>query len=740
MGTVGGGTKKVLYTLNTIRQMGVGKAGKALVGRNTCKACALGMGGQKGGMVNELGEYPAVCNKSVQAQSSDTQPPIPEAVLGHSLKELRELSGHELEHLGRLNTPLHKEAGADRYRPVDWDYALNRMAERFAATDPARTFFYSSGRSSNEAGFVLQLMARLYGTNSVNNCSYYCHQATSAALGGTVGTGTATIELEDLTGCDLIFVIGANPSSNHPRFIHKLKDCRDRGGDVIMINPAREPGLVRFAVPKSAKSMLSGGTWIASDYLQPRIGTDIALFKGIAKAVLENGWEDEAFITAYSNGFAAFRDDVDATGWDEIVARCGVSRESITRVAERYARAENVVFAWGMGMTHHLHGVSNIEYIANLALLRGMVGKRYAGLLPLRGHSNVQGIGTIGVKPVLPEGVFQAMENHLGIELPRTPGYDTMGGMQAAHAGEVDAALMMGGNLYGSNPNAAWAGEALDRIPFKAFLTTTLNRGHVCGVDNGEVIILPVTARDEEWQPTSQESMFNYVRLSDGGIQRLDNVRPEVWVLTQLARRLLGENCPVDFEAFANHSTIRTAIARTVPGMEQLESLDKAREEFHISGRLLHSPQFRTADGRASFRVHELPPWAAPEAGYYTLTTVRSEGQFNTIVYEETDTYRGTESRWTVMMNPEDIAAAGLADGGTADLASANGRMRGVTVKAFDLPRGSIMAYFPEANAVTATDVDARSKTPSFKSTVVWLERVSAEHEEPVEVAEPAVS
>jgi molybdopterin-dependent oxidoreductase alpha subunit len=453
------------------------------------------------------------------------------------------------------------------------------------------------------------------------------------ALGGTVGTGTATVELEDLTGCDLIVVIGANPSSNHPRFIHKLKDCRDRGGDVIMINPAREPGLVRFAVPKSAKSMLSGGTWIASDYLQPRIGTDIALFKGIAKAVLENGWQDEAFITAHCNGFETFRDDVEATDWDEIVGRCGVNREAITRVAERYARAENVVFAWGMGMTHHLHGVSNIEYIANLALLRGMVGKRYAGLLPLRGHSNVQGIGTIGVKPVLPENVFQAMETYLGIELPRTPGYDTMAGMRAAHAGEVDAALMMGGNLYGSNPNAAWAEEALGRIPFKAFLTTTLNRGHVCGVDNGEVMILPVTARDEEWQPTSQESMFNYVRLSDGGIQRLDNVRPEVWVLTRLAQRVLGEDCPVDFEAFANHSNIRTAIARTVPGMEQLESLDKAREEFHIRGRLLHTPEFKTADGRASFRVHALPDWGAPEAGRYTLTTVRSEGQFNTIVY-----------------------------------------------------------------------------------------------------------
>ncbi len=538
---VGGGPRKLLYAADTILRMGVGKSAKALTAHNTCKACAYGMGGQKGGMTNELGEFPSVCNKSVQAQSTDIQPGIGHDVFDHSIAELQRLSGREMEKLGRLNTPLYREAAGTHYRPVSWDWALDHAASKLQPLAPNRTFFYSSGRSSNEAGFVFQLLARAWGTNNVNNCSYYCHQATSEGLATTIGKGTATVELHDLTGADMIFVIGANPSSNHPRFIHMLKHCRDAGGDVIVINPAKEPGLVRFAVPKSPGSMLRGGDEIASDYLQPRIGTDIALLKGLAKAVLELGAEDRAFIAAHAADFAAFRADLEALSWDEISATCQVSREDIERVARAYAKRRNVVFAWGMGMTHHLHGTSNVEAIANLALLRGMLGRPFAGLLPLRGHSNVQGIGTIGVKPVVSAEVFAAMEKSFGITLPREKGVDTMAGLKAAERGEIDAAVIMGGNLWSATPDTEFSTRAMGRIGFKLFLTTTLNRGHVHGLGEGESLILPVTARDEEWSPTTQESMFNFVRLSDGGINRLDNVRPETVILCDLATRLLPE-------------------------------------------------------------------------------------------------------------------------------------------------------------------------------------------------------
>ncbi len=718
---VGGGAKKVLATLASVRRVGLKNAARALKSRNTCKACGLGMGGQRGGMTNELDEFPSVCNKSVQAQTTDIQPPIPEAVFEHSLAELAELDGYELEHLGRLATPLLKERGAERYVPVGWDDALGRAIAALAGTEPGRTFFYSSGRSSNEAGFLLQLLARLYGTNNVNNCSYYCHQATGVALGNTIGTGTSTVELADLGGADLIMVVGANPASNHPRFIHQLKACRERGGEVIVINPAREPGLVRFAVPKSAKSMLSGGTEIASAYLQPRIGSDIALFKGLAKAVVAAGRADREFIEHHTVAADAYLADLDATGWDEIVAATGLGRGAIEDIAARYGRARHAVFAWGMGLTHHLHGVDNIEQLSNLALLRGMVGRRHAGLLPLRGHSNVQGIGTIGVKPVLGAEVLKRMQETLGVELPTEPGLDTMAGMQAAHRGEIDTALIMGGNLYGANPDAAWAEQALDRIGTKIFLTTTLNRGHVTGVAGGETIVLPVTARDEEWEPTTQESMFNFVRLSDGGIDRLDNVRPEVVILADIAAGLLPDS-PVDFARFRRHRHIREAIAAIVPGMEQLADIDVARREFHIRGRLLHKPAFRTSDGKARFRTCEIPDTAA-ESFPFTLATVRSEGQFNTIVYEQHDTYRGTDSRWVVLMNRDDMHDLGVDDGDKVDLESETGRMHAVSAQAFGLPRGNLLAYFPEANVLTATRVDKASRTPAFKSIPVRVER-----------------
>lgn len=377
-----------------------------------------------------------------------------------------------------------------------------------------------------------------------------------------------------------------------------------------------------------------------------------------------------------------------------------------------------------MGLTHHLNGVSNVEQVANLALLRGMVGKPAAGLLPLRGHSNVQGIGTIGVKPVLADEVMARIEAEFGITLPRSKGYDTMAAMQAAHASGIDLALVMGGNLYASNPDSRWAAEALGRIDTRIFLTTTLNRGHVFGADSGESLILPVTARDEEWEATTQESMFNYVRLSEGGIRRLDNVRPESWILSELASEVVG-NAPIDFRAFQSHRRIREAIARLVPGLEELGDIDVARKEFHVKRRLLHEPNFCTPSGRASFALAEKA--VVPVAGKrpFTMTSVRSEGQFNSIVYEDEDVYRGTRTRWCVMMNPTDIEKMALFAGNRVDLVSDQGVMAGLEVVAFDLPAGNVMCYYPEANVLTSTRVDPRSRTPAFKSVPVSIQKTS---------------
>ena len=716
---VGGGPKKVLYTLRTVKRIGLKSSAKALKSKNACKACGLGMGGQAGGMTNELGEFPSVCNKSIQAQSTDIQAPIPEEIFQHSIDELNELSAREVEHLGRLGHPVYKAKDSQHYELVDWSWAIDFAASKFNQTDANKTFFYSSGRSSNEAGFVLQLLARLYGTNNVNNCSYYCHQATSVGLGSTIGSGTATVELDDVSNSDCIFVIGANPSSNHPRFIHKLKNCRDRGGSVVIINPAKEPGLVKFAVPKSAPSMIMGGTEIASLYLQPNIGGDLALLKGIAKHLLDTNNINTSFIEQFCTGFADFKTDIDNTAWHEITERSGVSKQSIVQAAQLYINAEHAVFAWGMGITHHKHGCDNVEYIANLALLRGMIAKKNAGLLPLRGHSNVQGLGTIGVKPVLSDDVFTALEKYLNITLPSEKGLDTYNALKQAYDKNIDCACIVGGNLYSATPDSKWAKQALESIPFKLFLTTTLNQGHLNGVDNSEVLILPVAARDEEHQATTQESMFNFVRLSDGGIERLDNVKSEVDILSSLGEKLIDSE-RFDFKQFKTHNSIRKAISKTIPGMQDIEHIDVAKKEFYVRGRLMHTPKFNTDNGKANFVVRSLPSLGGTKNEYpFLLASVRSEGQFNSIIYEETDSYRYGAKRNSVLMNQQDMDLLKIKNDDKIVVSSSSGLMPNAIAQSFDIPRGNVLAYYPEANVLTERKLDERSLTPNFKSVPV---------------------
>jgi anaerobic selenocysteine-containing dehydrogenase len=297
---------------------------------------------------------------------------------------------------------------------------------------------------------------------------------------------------------------------------------------------------------------------------------------------------------------------------------------------------------------------------------------------------------------------------------------DTLACLTAAHEGKIDAALIMGGNLFSATPNSQWAQEALDKIKFKVYLTTTLNAGHMTGMETSEALILPVTARDEEWQATTQESMFNYVRLSDGGIDRLHNVKPEVEILCELGTRLLP-NCPLDFNQLKQHDSIRAAIAATIPGLSELKDIAQTKQEFTIKNRLLDTPTFKTENTKAQFQINPLPAPLINNEYPFLLASIRSEGQFNSIIYEESDSYRGTDTRWSILMNQTDINELGIAVGDAVDIQSPQGEMKAVKVFAFDLPRGNAMAYYPEANVLIATTHDPRSKTPAFKSVPVKI-------------------
>jgi molybdopterin-dependent oxidoreductase alpha subunit len=716
----GGGWAAIMYSLRAAQRVGWRRLWSAMRAKNACKTCALGMGGQHGGMVNESEHFPEVCKKSFQAMVADLQGGIPaEFFQSYSIPQLQSLSPRELEWSGRLTTPLYAGPGDTHYRPITWDDALGRLAGQLKSHGPEQAFFYASGRSSNEAGFLLQLFARVYGTNFVNNCSFYCHQASGVGLGRSLGSGTATVALEDLGQTDLFILIGGNPASNHPRLMTTLKDIRNRGGNVVVINPVREVGLVKFRVPSDPMSLLFG-TRIASLYLQPHVGGDIALLTGAAKLLLERDAVDYGFVDNHTESYDEFRKHVQAIPWPGIIGESGIGRGEIEAFVDLYAKARHVVFAWTMGITHHLHGVANVRAIVNLALLRGMVGRPGAGLLPIRGHSNVQGLGTVGVTPQLKQTILDNLERLLGTTLPRSQGMDTMACMDAADAGHMRTALCLGGNLFGANPDAAFAKRAIGKLDMVCYLNTTLNTSLVHGRAK-HALILPVRARDEDPQLTTQESMFNFMRVSEGGVARLEGPRTEVDLLAELGQRVLGDSGPVNWREMQQHSSVRSLIAKAIPGLESLEHVDRDRREFTIPGRVLHVPQFATSSGKAQFAAIALPTLSQSN-DELRLMTVRSEGQFNTVVYEDEDIYRGQDRRDVILMHPDDIKRRGLVQDQRVAIRSSAGEMRGILVRPFaDIRAGNALMYYPEANALVPKAVDPDSKTPAFKCVLVTI-------------------
>lgn len=720
--TAGGGWQAIRYTFKKgIESGGLWKLYRALRSRNACKTCALGMGGQHGGMVNEHGSFPEVCKKSIQAMAADMQPAITSDFWAkHPISQMRQWSPRQLETSGRLIQPILFEHGSDQYRTITWNEAFDRIAAQLKLLMADQTFWYFSGRSSNEAGFLLQLLARLYGTNNVNNCSYYCHQASGVGLQSTLGTTTATVVLDDLDDCDTIFIIGGNPPSNHPRLMTTLMHIRRRGGRIVVINPVRELGLIKFKVPSDPLSLFFG-TKIATHYIQPHIGGDLALLTGVCKAVVEMSQHDVEYLSQHCNDVDAYLAGLASTPWSEICDKSGIDEKAIREIAEVYSKSNGSIFSWTMGITHHTQGVENVQAIVNLALLRGMIGRKGAGVMPIRGHSNVQGIGSVGVTPKLKDELFDNLINKFGVKLPTTKGRDTLDCIEAAEKGELKFAFCLGGNLYGSNPDSQFAEKALESLDMLVMLSTTLNTGHARGLAKA-TIVLPVLARDEEPEPTTQESMFNYVRLSDGGPKRLPGPRSEIHVIAEIGHRLLGDSTPVDWVEMQKSNTIRTWISKVVPGYEQIETIAKTGREFHVGERTFHVPKFKTKDGKAKLFSHRLLALTSLAENQLRLMTVRSEGQFNTVVYEDYDLYRHQERRDVILIHPTDMQRMNLNDNDLVTVSSETGRMHNILARSFEEIRdGNAMMYYPESNVLVPRTVDPQSRTPMFKNIRVTI-------------------
>lgn len=719
-GRYGGGFPAIAYTISKALEAGPWRLWQKMRSKNACKTCALGMGGQLGGMVNERGHFPEVCKKSLQAQVADMIGAVAPAFFeNNTIDDLLKLTPKQAEDAGRLSFPVLLEEGMEHFKAVSWETAMEIVVDGLKAADPHRTAFYSSGRSSNEAAFVLQSFARVYGSNHVMNCSYYCHQASGVALKMTVGSGTATVELEDLKLCDMLVLAGANPASNHPRLMTLLAELRERGGSVIVINPLKERGLEKFHVPSRPMSLLFGSE-IASDYIQVMAGGDLAFFVGAMKALKDKDLVAWDFLRDHTVGYEDVYAAVDLVGWTDIEESSGVDRKTIEDFASKVANANSCIFAWAMGLTHHKWGVDNILALCNLALSTGNVGKPGAGLLPIRGHSNVQGIGSIGFAPSLTEGVRQSLEKLYDRKFPDNSGYDTYALIEAAEANKMDFLFALGGNLYASNPDSQWASAAMKKIGTTVYLSTKLNTGHFHGRGQ-RTLILPVLARDEEPQATTQESMFNFVRLSSGGSANIKGqMRAESELIVEMAERILGR-VPFDWKKMRDHKEIRKVIAQVLPGWKEIENIDSTGKEFTIGRRVFHSPHFPTqADGRAVMHKTSLPPKHGSD---FRLITLRSEGQFNSVVYEENDLYRGVPHRYCVLISWEDAENLSLKDGDRVTVRGEAGKMDNIEVVISAIRCGVLAMYYPEANVLIRGNVDSRSRTPAFKSAPVWIEK-----------------
>lgn len=661
----------------------------------------------------------------------------------HSLEDLARQDDHTLEHHGRLCEPMYLAPGATHYAPISWDDAFELAAARLRALpDPNRAAFYTSGRASNEAAFVYQLLARRLGTNNLPDCSNMCHESSGTALSETIGIGKGCVTLEDITDhADLIVVIGQNPGTNHPRMLSALEAAKERGARIVTANPLPEAGLVRFKNPQRVKGVLGRGTKLTDRYLPVRVNGDLALFTGVNKALLAREEAapgtvlDHEFITTFCDGFdeasAAWR----TRDWATIESQSGLSRAQIESFADDVVAAKSVIVCWAMGITQHRNAVATIREVVNFLLLRGNIGRPGAGPSPIRGHSNVQGDRTMGIWEKMPPAFLDRLREEFGFEPPREDGYDTVETIRAMRDGRVDVFVALGGNFAAATPDTAVTQAALRRCALTVHVATKLNRSHLC--PGREALLLPCLGRSERdvqggvEQFVTVEDSMSMVHASAGRLEPASaHLRSEVAIVTGLARALFGED--IGWGAMgADYGVIRAHVARVVDGFSDYDARVREPGGFVLPRPPHDSRTFPTATGKARFSVNALEAVDVPE-GHLLLQTLRSHDQFNTTVYGLDDRYRGIKGgRRVVFVHPGDLADRGLGDGDLVDLVSVyddgERRAEGFRAVAYPTPRGCAAAYFPEANVLVPLDSTALgSNTPTSKSIVVRVESAAA--------------
>jgi molybdopterin-dependent oxidoreductase alpha subunit len=656
----------------------------------------------------------------------------PELFAQYSVAELAARSDFWLGKRGRLTHPMVLRAGATHYTPIKWDDAFDLIAQELHALDsPDEAAFYTSGRTSNEAAFVLQAFVRAFGTNNLPDCSNMCHESTSIALDQAIGIGKGSITLEDLEAADLIVVVGQNPGTNHPRMLSSLEAAKGRGATIVSVNPLREAGLMRFDNPQKLRGMTGHGVQLADLHLPIRVNGDLALFSAVNQQLLEADALDHAFLADACDGVDALREHHDALHWPDVLAATGLTRTQVDEFTQLVTGSQRTVVCWAMGLTQHRNSVATIREVVNLLLLRGMIGKPGAGLCPVRGHSNVQGDRTMGIHERPSADVLDRMEAALGFPMPREHGVDVVGAIEAMRDGKVKVFFAMGGNFHSAAPDTAATAAALRSTRLTVHVATKPNRSHV--TPGATALLLPTLGRTERDAQSSGEQVvtvedsMSVVHTSRGRLAPASaELRSEVAIVCALAERTVGDRGALRWSQLAqDYDGIRDLIAAAVPGFEDFNARRDAG--FVLPNPPRDSRAFDTPNGRAQLTLNPLEVLRVPD-GCLLLQTLRSHDQYNTTIYGLNDRYRGIKAgRRVVLVNADDIAAQGLRDGETVDLLGVaddgvTRRADGFRVVAYDTPRGCAAAYYPETNAlVPLGSVALESGTPTSKSVVVRL-------------------
>jgi molybdopterin-dependent oxidoreductase alpha subunit len=678
------------------------------------------------------------------ADEATTKRVTPEFFKQWSVADLAQQSDQWLGAQGRLTHPMLLHRGATHYEPIEWDDAFELLAAELNSLNyPDQAIFYTSGRTSNEAAFLYQLFVRQFGTNNLPDCSNMCHESSGTALSETIGIGKGTVTLEDFDAAEAIFVIGQNPGTNHPRMLTALERAKRNGCKLVHINPLPEVGMTRFKHPQHVLGLFGSGTKLADLFLQVRINGDVALLKGIMKAVLAREEQqsgqvlDHDFIARYTSGFEEFAAALRNVAWGEIVEQSGVAQAELEQAAQIFVESERTIFCWAMGLTQHRNAVSNIQEIVNLMLLRGQIGKPGAGLCPVRGHSNVQGDRTVGIWERPTAAFLDKLGAEFGFEPPRNHGLDTVKAIQAMHDGHAKVFFALGGNFLSATPDTEFTAAALRHCRLTAHVSTKLNRSHLT---TGErALILPCLGRTEidveatGPQFVTTENSMGVVQISRGSLAPASpELMSEPQIVARLARATFEQRTTVDWEELAgNYDKIRDAIERVVPGFDDYNARVRQPGGFYLPN-AARERLFKTPSGKAQFTIHELPRHDL-RPDQFLMMTIRSHDQFNTSIYSPNDRYRGiSNGRQVVFLNEEDIASAGLHARQVVDLVShfeGEERIaRRFVIVPYDIPRRCAATYFPEANVlVPVRSVAEKSNTPASKSVVISIRPATEE-------------